>query len=701
MYPVIRDGKKMDSYKLNDVAKTSLGEEKDDVPYKEIAGLHRDGGPDGRKKIADYCVQDTLLPLKLMAFTYTITSALEINRISHVPMRYVYGRGQQIRVLTTVLVESVLQGGYLFPSFAYCPRALREVKSYKGATVVHPKIGFYVDPVITLDFESLYPSTMRTGNFCITSWVWPEDGDTFCTREAGFVTRDEHDDDSVTKARWARSLDRIAAKKVKSKADLAFLHLHKSYVEVWDYIRPNMARLEQGSPQGSKENHDYFVQTSVREGVMPCMLLKLIDARRQVKKQMATETDPTKKIVLNERQISIKVIANSVYGFCAVSPSSEYALLPCQPVSRSVTNMGRTLIGATIYHVLDYSNQHSLGLRIVYGDTDSVMILTTHGTTLAAAEELGDRLAKHITDKFPGVINLCYEKTYMPYLLEAKKRYVGGHYTNGTFNKLDYKGIEIVRRDCCRYVSEALRLMIHELMTTSSIKSACETVRRSVLGVREAPQESLVISKTFKKENPHLPHYQLVLRIKRRGDAIAPQIGDRVPYILCAVCTSDREDQKMCNLSDHVEDTVVALKRKIPIDYSYYTDAVVTSLSRYLKVPLFCNTLTRSEMEFAQSLTRPYLRQLGAKKFEDLEDAQVQQIAQLVILNDIAGGRSEGSSKQQRSLNQSFKATCKRAATVRESVLLKNSMRAFLQRAQKKRTNDEESAATQKKQKKL
>lgn len=579
-------------------------------------------------------------------------------------MRYVYGRGQQIRVPTTVLVESVLQGGYLFPSFAYCPRALREVTSYKGATVVHPKIGFYVDPVITLDFESLYPSTMRTGNFCITTWVWPEDVDALCTKEAGFVTRDEvearsakepclaaqHDDDSVTKARWARALDKIAAKKVKSKADLAFLDVHKSYVEMLDYIRPNTARLEQGSPQGSKENNDYFVQTSAREGVMPCMLRKLIDARRQVKKQMATETDPTKKIVLNERQISIKVIANSVYGFCGVSPSSEYALLPCQPVSRSVTNMGRTLIGATIYHVLDYSNQHNLGLRIVYGDTDSVMILTTHGTTLAEAEELGNSLAKHITDKFPGVINLCYEKTYMPYLLEAKKRYVGGHYTNGTFNKLDYKGMEIVRRDCCRYVSEALRLMIHELMTTSSIKSACEMVRRSVLGVREAPQESLVISKTFKKENPHLPHYQLVLRIKRRGDAIAPQIGDRVPYVVCAVCTSDREDQKMCNLSDHVEDPVVALKRKIPIDYSYYTDAVVTSLSRYLKVALFCNTLTRSELEFAQSLTRPYMRQLGAKKFEDLEDAQVQQIAQLVILNDIAGGR-RSSSKQQRSLN--------------------------------------------------
>lgn len=143
---------------------------------------------------------------------------------------------------------------------------------------MHPKIGFYVDPVITLDFESLYPSTMRTGNFCITTWVWPEDVDALCTKEAGFVTRDEvearsakepclaaqHDDDSVTKAHWARALDKIAAKKVKSKADLAFLDVHKSYVEMLDYIRPNTARLEQGSPQGSKENNDYFVQTSVR-----------------------------------------------------------------------------------------------------------------------------------------------------------------------------------------------------------------------------------------------------------------------------------------------------------------------------------------------------------------------------------------------------------------------------------------------------
>lgn len=90
-------------------------------------------------------------------------------------------------------------------------------------------------------------------------------------------------------------------------------------------IKFNEHRLRQGVPAPSG---DYFAPTEVRDGIMPSLLKKLIKARSDVKKELKRETDPVKKVVLNERQLSIKLIANSVYGFCGVSIEKGYAMLP-------------------------------------------------------------------------------------------------------------------------------------------------------------------------------------------------------------------------------------------------------------------------------------------------------------------------------------------------------------------------------------
>ena len=42
---------------------------------------------------------------------------------------------------------------------------------YDGAYVSKPEVGFYNDPVIVLDFNSLYPSIIDHGNYCCSTWV--------------------------------------------------------------------------------------------------------------------------------------------------------------------------------------------------------------------------------------------------------------------------------------------------------------------------------------------------------------------------------------------------------------------------------------------------------------------------------------------------------------------------------------------------
>ena len=42
---------------------------------------------------------------------------------------------------------------------------------YEGAVVIEPTRGFYIHPIATLDFASLYPSIMMAHNLCYSTLV--------------------------------------------------------------------------------------------------------------------------------------------------------------------------------------------------------------------------------------------------------------------------------------------------------------------------------------------------------------------------------------------------------------------------------------------------------------------------------------------------------------------------------------------------
>ena len=117
---------------------------------------------------------------------------------------------------------------------------------------------------------------------------------------------------------------------------------------------------------------EYFVKESVKPGLLPQILKKLLSERKQAKKDLFVETDPFKKSVLNGRQLSLKLSANSIYGVTG----SPVAKIPCISVSQSVTGFGREMIEATKKAVEDHysvKNGFSADCKVIYGDTDSVM----------------------------------------------------------------------------------------------------------------------------------------------------------------------------------------------------------------------------------------------------------------------------------------------------------------------------------------
>eukprot|EP01022_Parablepharisma_sp_SALTPOND_P033165 TRINITY_DN88253_c2_g1_i1.p1 TRINITY_DN88253_c2_g1~~TRINITY_DN88253_c2_g1_i1.p1 ORF type:complete len:857 (-),score=79.52 TRINITY_DN88253_c2_g1_i1:1460-4030(-) len=197
-----------------------------------------------------------------------------------------------------------------------------------------------------------------------------------------------------------------------------------------------------------------FVRTGVKEGLLPSILRKLLDARKRARELLAKEKNPLTKAVLNGRQLALKISANSVYGFTG----AVRGMLPCIAISSAVTSYGREMILATKNFVeTNYTVEKGMkkNAEVIYGDTDSVMVLFGVDN-VKEAMELGKEASGKVTQTFMRPIKLEYEKVYKPYLLLTKKRYAGLLYSNNPekYDKLDAKGIETVRRDNCMLVKD-------------------------------------------------------------------------------------------------------------------------------------------------------------------------------------------------------------------------------------------------------
>merc|ERR1719422_2727504 len=79
--------------------------------------------------------------------------------------------------------------------------------------------------------------------------------------------------------------------------------------------------------------------------------------------------------------------------------------------------------------------------------------------------KLGQEAAQAVSDKFIKPIKLEFEKVYFPYLLINKKRYAGLYFTKpDTYDKIDCKGIETVRRDNCPMVAKMMNTCLQKIL---------------------------------------------------------------------------------------------------------------------------------------------------------------------------------------------------------------------------------------------
>lgn len=494
---------KLTSYSLSSLALTFLGETRMDLRPKVESGL-------APHRLEEFALRDAAIALKLFQRQHVLFRYVEMARVTGVPIEFLLTRGQSIKVFS-MLLRKARSHGYVLPPPPE-RRVSGEEGSYEGGAVLEPESGFYDEPVVTLDFASLYPSIMLKHNLCYSTMLPP-----------------------------GRS--------------------------------PPLPEFEEVPGLGHR-----FVTSKVRRGLIPMVLEELLAARAAAKKELkrvaASGGDEQLRAVLDGRQLALKISANSVYGFTGMSVGS----LPCQEIAASVTAYGRQMIERTrdlIHSRFGSGTDQIEKAHVVYGDTDSVMIALGKGCSLAAAFEFGRHAAEVVSAEFGAPVKMEFEKVYFPFLLMSKKRYAGVAWScpdDKTGGKLDFKGIEVVRRDWCLLVRQVVERSLQLLLKDRSREAAAAHVQETVASLRSGRVDLrlLVMTKQLVKSNAEdyssrQLHVELAERMRKRDPTKAPRVGERVPFVYVASGLGP-------TACDKAEDPLYAVEHGLPIDAEYYIE---------------------------------------------------------------------------------------------------------------------------------
>jgi len=320
--------------------------------------------------------------------------------------------------------------------------------------------------------------------------------------------------------------------------------------------------------------------------IMPAILEELLLARKTTRKLIPQQTDDFMKNVLDKRQLGYKVTANSLYGQCGARTSTFYE----KDIAASTTATGRLL--------LTYAKkiiENTYGNRIcdtskfgkvltkaeyIYGDTDSIFftfnLQTPEGVpirgkealeiTIELAQEAGNLASSFLKNPH----DLEYEKTFMPFCLLSKKRYVGMLYEHDPDKcKRKEMGIVLKRRDNAPIVKDIYGGIIDILMKQKDIKQATEFLKSCLKNIvdEKYPMDKLVITKSLRSgyKNPQqIAHKVLADRITARDPGNKPSSGDRIPFVYI------HHSSKKALQGEKIETPTYIKENNLKIDYSFY-----------------------------------------------------------------------------------------------------------------------------------
>lgn len=454
--------------------------------WQTLTEWYTNGKQRDLSKLLRYYLTRTKLDIEILESNELIPRTSEQARLLGVDFFSVFSRGSQFKV------ESIMFRIAKPENFMLVSPNRKQVGGQNALEclplVMEPQSAFYSSPLLVLDFQSLYPSVMIAYNLCYSTFL-------------GRIVN------------W-RGMNKMGFTEYKRHQRL--LELLKDHINI--------------APNGMM-----YCKSEVRKSLLAKMLTEILETRVMVKSGMKQDKDDkTLQRLLNNRQLALKLLANVTYGYTSASFSGR---MPCAEIADSIVQTGRETLERAIAYI---HSQERWGAEVVYGDTDSLFVYLK-GRTRDQAFDIGNEIAKAITDMNPRPVKLKFEKVYHPCVLMAKKRYVGHKFESKDQVKPDFdaKGIETVRRDGTpaeQKIEERALKLLFETADLSQIKayfqSQCEKIMRGAVSVQDFCFAKEVKLGSYSDKGPPPPGALISTKRMLEDARAEPQYGERVPYVV-------------------------------------------------------------------------------------------------------------------------------------------------------------------------
>ncbi|KAK7196039.1 DNA polymerase zeta catalytic subunit [Novymonas esmeraldas] len=459
-----------------------------------------DGGGAGERHTAlRYLAARVAAPHRIACRLRWFTRLLEFSRMYGILAEEVVTRGSQFRVEATLLrLAQPLGYAMLSPSRA---QVHRQPRIECIPLVMQPRSDLYRDdPVVVLDFRSLYPSIIIAYNLCYSTCL-------------GMVQPQAHGRLGVLS------------------------HFKQSDAVLAELLPDDGAQHESAifSPNGA-----VFVPRHTRVGLLPQMVQAVLDTRFQVQAALQHIATPGEDAVmaqrLQEQQLALKMLANVTYGYTAASYSGR---MPCVDLAEAIVSLGRQTLERAV--ALLHSTP-AWGAEVVYGDTDSIFVRLA-GRTKAEAFRIGQEMADAVTRSNPPPVRMQFEKVLLPCLLLVKKRYAGYMWTSPMQTTPTFlaKGIEVVRRDQCAATAQLAQQLLRLLFDGASAAVLRRAYATAVARLQAGSANPLLcvlrravrLGRYGESSSAHLPPAARLAMKQMEADALqTPYWGERLPYVV-------------------------------------------------------------------------------------------------------------------------------------------------------------------------
>jgi uracil-DNA glycosylase family 4 len=359
-----------------------------------------------------------------------------------------------------------------------CMRTKRDnvIKGDVAGAYVKEPVGGKYEWLVDFDYSSLYPNIIRTWNIGPNTLVGKID------EELAFTLIYDPDSIDKTETLWYVE-DPIHT---NNKVTI-------TWKKLFDIIKENNATINLSGCLFCGHNKEKSIFFNIYD--------MLLEDRKKFKKLKFQEKDETKKKQYDNKQWSLKILANSLYGVLL----NEHFRFYNADLGYSVTRPGKEAIRFAAYHMNNYmiSDKFEFDIEfeqkidnnlkyLLYIDTDSMFLkmgdfiddkcgggTITTKRVLNEVAKLDTVVNKTMLSNFVKRHNIPQEWSYLDlkqeivadraYFLEAKKRYAC-HIVNQEGNdvdEIDIKGIETQRSDFSEITKEMLKKIIDMLLEKS------------------------------------------------------------------------------------------------------------------------------------------------------------------------------------------------------------------------------------------